>query len=209
MQPSGKLTEFPQFPELTFDDEHHIYRLDGIIIPSVSSIMAPLSSAEYKGISEKTLNHAANRGTSIHNSIENWIKFEIEDVEPEYQGYFDAFRSWYEKYKPVIIGSECRVYHPLLKYGGTIDILAYVEDKLTLVDIKNTYALNDMLCGVQLEAYTQAMVSHGIKVEAKRILHLKKDGSYGYPEYPAKDGNRWRVFGGLKTVYDYIKSYEK
>ena len=59
---------------------------------------------------------------------------------------------------------------------------------------------------VQLEAYAQALADMGIRVQRKRILHLKKDGIYSIRDYPANDVNRWRVFGALKTVYDYIES---
>lgn len=208
MDMTDKLTEFPEFPELQFDDEHHIYRLDGVIIPSVSNIMEPLSGAKYAGISEKTLEKAANKGTSVHNSIENFIKFGIEDVNPAHQGYFDAFREWWEKDQPVLVGSECRIYHRILQYGGTVDLLAYIRGKLTLVDFKSTYALSDMTCGVQLEGYSQALASHDIRVEQKKILHLKKDGKHDERSYPANDAARWRVFGSLKCVYDYIQSYK-
>ncbi len=63
-----------------------------------------------------------------------------------------------------------------------------------------------MTCGVQLEAYTQALGSRGIKIQRKKILHLKRDGRYDYRDYPTSDVERWRVFGALKTVYDYIGS---
>lgn len=208
MDMTDKLTEFPEFPELKFDDEHHIYRLDGTIIPSVSSIMEPLSGAKYAGISGRTLEKAANKGTSVHNSIENFIKFGIEDVNPAHRGYFNAFREWWEKKQPELVGSECRIYHKILQYGGTIDLLAYIRGALTLVDFKSTYALSDMTCGVQLEAYAQALASHGIHVEQKMILQVKKDGKHVERSYPANDSQRWRVFGSLKCVYDYIQSYK-
>ena len=194
----------PELPELEFEDKTHTYRLNGMVIPSVSEIMEPLSNEKYKGISESTLNKAAEKGTAVHNSIENYIKFEIDDVPPEHRGYFDAFLEWWETYHPEVVGSEIKTYHKLLRYGGTVDILVYIDGVLTLVDIKTTSALSDMTCGVQLEGYSQALKSHGIVVERKIILHLKKDGKYAIREYPVSDSNRWRVFGSLKCVYDYI-----
>ena len=196
----------PELPELEFEDATHTYRLDGIIIPSVSAIMEPLSAAKYKGISEYTLNNAANKGTAIHNSIENYIKFEIDDVPPEHRGYFEAFLDWWNTCKPEVVSSELKVYHKLLRYGGTIDLLVYIDGVLTLCDIKTTSALSDMTCGIQLEGYSQALKSLGIVVERKIILHLKKTGKYAIREYPVMDPNRWRVFGSLKCVYDYIQS---
>lgn len=198
--------ELPEMPELSFDDGPHIYRLNGIQIPSVSAIMEPLSHAEYGSIDENTLNRAANKGTIIHNAIENWLKFGIDDEDPEYAGYFNGFREWWGKRKPEFIASEFRVYHKLMRYAGTIDLLAVIEGKLTLVDFKTTYRLIEKNCGIQLEAYAQALASHGIKVEEKRILHIQKDGKWEDPQFPSKDPNRWRVFGSLKNVYDYIQS---
>lgn len=193
-----------KLPEMTFDAPTHTYRLDGLVIPSVSTIMEPLKVELYKGIGDSTLANAADKGTIVHNAIENWIKFGIDDTPHEYKGYFDGFLEFWSKTKPHVVGSEIRTYHKLLGYGGTIDLLAYIGDDLTLIDFKSTYTVSDMTCGVQLEAYAQALASHGIKVKRKGILHLIKDGSWKLIDYPANDALRWRVFGALKTVYDYI-----
>ena len=196
----------PDFPELEFIDETHTYKLNGIAIPSVSEIISPLSNKKYDGISEKTLERAARKGTSVHNSIENFIKFEIDDVPEEHRGYFEGFLDWWEEKKPVVIGSEIKIYHKLLRYGGTIDLLCLIDDAVTLVDYKSTAVVSDMTCGVQLEGYRQALASHGIKIDRKEILHLKKDRKHKEIEYPVLDAERWKVFGSLKCVYDYIES---
>ena len=193
-------------PELTFDEIPHIYKLNGIIIPSVSEIMTPLSQAEYGDINTKTLQNAADRGTEVHNAIENWIKFGIVDISEEHKGYFDAFMGWWNERNPEVVGSEARTYHKLMRYAGTVDMLAYIDGELNLIDFKTTYRIINKNCGVQLEAYAQALASHGIKVERKRILHLCKDGKWDDPQFPAMDAERWRVFGSLKMVYDYVKA---
>lgn len=198
------MIEIPKFDELTFDEGPHIYRLYGSEIPSVSAVMEPLSNFEYGSINEKVLNNAAERGTSVHNSIENWIKFGINDTDDEYMGYFRGFEEWWNINKPEVIGSEMRVYHKLLRYAGTIDLLAIIDGKITVVDFKTTSRLVEKNCGVQLEAYAQALGSHGISVEGKRILHLSIDGKWNEVIFPEKDMTRWRVFGSLKTIYDYI-----
>lgn len=197
------MVKIPDTPELLFDEKSHIYRLDGAEIPSVSKIMEPLKASGYAGISEKTLARAADKGSSVHNSIENWLKFGIDDIPEEHRPYFNGFLEWWNEYQPEVIASEVKTYHKLMRYGGTIDLLAYIGGKLTLVDFKTTYRVMEKSCGVQLEAYAQALASHGITVEAKNILHLQKDGKWGYPEFPAKDAVRWRVFSALKCVYDY------
>ena len=115
---------------------------------------------------------------------------------------------WWDEYKPEVVASEVKTYHKLMRYGGTLDLLAFIDGELTLIDFKTTYRLMEKTCGVQLEAYAQALASHGITVERKHILHLKKDGKWAYPEFPAKDAVRWRVFSALKCLYDYEQSYK-
>lgn len=153
MDTTDKVLEIPAVEGLEFDDATHTYRIDGLVIPSVSAILGPLSKAKYAGISERTLGRAADKGTAVHNSIENWIKFEIEDIPPEHIGYFNAFRAWWDEFQPEVVGSEVRICHRLMRYGGTADLVAYISDELTLVDYKSTYVISDMTCGVQLEAY--------------------------------------------------------
>ena len=196
----------PELNQLSFDEESHVYRLDGIPIPSVSEVIEPLSQAKYKGISRATLNAAAEKGTAVHNAIENWIKFSIDDCPPEHAKYFEAYLDWEKANQPEVIGSEIRLFHPLFRYGGTADLLAIINQQVVLVDFKTTAAISDLTCPVQLEAYAQALAAHGVKTERKLILQLKKDGRYTVREYPTPDAKSWRVFTSLKTINDYVNS---
>lgn len=198
-----------QMPGLEFEEISHTYKLEGVVIPSVSRIMEILRKEYYGGISERTLEKAANKGSIVHNGIENWIKYDIDDIPAEHRGYFNGFLEWWDERKPTVIASELKVFHKLLRYGGTLDLLCYIDGKLVLIDYKSTWNLSEMLCRVQLQAYEEALASHGIRVDEKRILHLKRDGKWKDPVFEAKDGIAWRVFGSLKSVYDYMKSYKK
>lgn len=206
MDTMDKLLTIPAVEGLTFDEDAHIYRVDGLEVPSVSAIMEPLSRAKYNVINARTLEKAAAKGTSVHNGIENYIKFGIEDVPEEHQGYFQAFLDWWKEYRPVVVASEVRLYNCLLGYAGTADLVAYIGDMLTVVDYKSTYTVSEMTCGVQLEAYARALTSMGVEPEAKKILHLQKNGRFKYIDFKPNDLERWRVFTALKTVHDYIKA---
>lgn len=196
---------FKPMAGLTFDEAPHIYRLDGKQIPSVSQIMEPLSKAKYGGIDDAVLNKAANRGTAVHTAIEIFIKTDgFVDIQPEFAGYMEAFEAWWKDFEPEPLASEYRMYHKLMGYAGTADLLCRIGGKLTLVDYKTSAAVSEKLHGVQLEAYAQALSSHGIEVEDKLILHLKKDGEFKAVDFPLHDGQKWRVFGACKTLYDYI-----
>lgn len=100
----------PFFPELRFEDKRHIYTLGGQILPSVTTVMKPLDEALYRGIDESVMQMAAERGTAIHNAAENFALYGIEDIEPRYAGYFEAFLKFWEEKYPEPLATESRVY---------------------------------------------------------------------------------------------------
>lgn len=197
------------FPELTFEEKAHQYKLNGLVLPSVTTIMKPLSEDVYGSIDEQVLNRAAQRGTAVHNAIENYIKFGIEDIPPEHEGYFKAFLKWFEEHNVVPYGTEIKLYHKGLMYAGTADMAASVDGIDTLVDFKTSASVSKMLGGVQLEAYDRALASHDseMKFGQKLILHLKKDGKYEV--VPFVNGvDCWRVFTALLTVRNYKQKFK-
>lgn len=201
------MVKLPELSELTFDEGQHIYRLNGIELPRVTTLMKPLSDAKYSGVAKGSLEKAAIRGTAVHTAAEFFLNYGIKEIDPQYSTWFQAFLDWEAKYKPDVVGTEVRLYHKILRYAGTADLIAYIDGKLTIVDFKTTAQFSDMTFPVQLEAYAQMLASHGITIEQKAILQIKKDGTYRYEIYPAKDAARWAVFGALLTLGGYIKQY--
>ena len=197
----------PKYEELSFDEGSHIYKIDGTVIPSVSTIMKPLSQAMYGSVDDAILNKAAARGTAVHNAIENYILFGVLDIPMEYVGYMRAFRDWWDKNKPEVIATENRTYHKALRYAGTADLLAVIDGKVMLIDYKTSASVNKMLTGVQTEAYAKAYASHGFKVDGKMIPHLKSDGKYDEVSYGKTDAESWDVFTALLTVHAHIRKY--
>lgn len=197
------MIELPNTPELGFIDDTHTYTLYGQKIPSVTQLMAHLSAAVYGGINTEVLNKAAARGTEVHQAAENYANFGIEDISPEHRGYFDSFRMWFDGNKPEVVSTEFKTYHKYLIYGGTVDLLAYINGHLYVIDYKTTSSVEKMLTRVQLEAYKRALISHGIPVERKAILHLTQYGCT-FTEYDPEDDRAWEVFTSLVNVNNYI-----
>ena len=194
----------PDFLELAFEEHRHIYRLNGLIIPSVTTIMNPLSDDFYRTISPAVLDHAAKRGTAIHNAIENYTAFGIQDIAPQYAGYFSAFLKWWEYRKPKPLAMEHRIYHKILRYAGTADLICLIDGELTLVDYKSSAQVNKKLCAVQLEGYDRAFESHGIKIDNRMILHLSDTG---YQEVTfQRSAKCWSVLSALMTIHNYMNA---
>lgn len=198
----------PVFPELNFEEKRHIYTIDGQILPSVTTVMRPLDSEVYRGIDENVMKMAANRGTAIHNAVENYALYGIEDIEPEYRGYFDGFLRFWDENNPEPLATESRMYHKFLRYAGTADLPCVIGGKKVLIDYKTSAEVNKMLTGVQLEAYAKAYSSHGFRFDEKAIVHLKNDGSYQMVRYKANDMESWEVFSSLMVVRNHIQKYK-
>lgn len=198
----------PVFPELNFEEKRHIYTINGQILPSVTTVMRPLDNEVYRGIDEDVMRMAADRGTAIHNAVENYVIYGIEDIEPKHRGYFDAFLRFWAENNPEPLATESRLYHKILRYAGTADLPCVIGGKRVLIDYKTSAAVNKMLTGVQLEAYAKAYGSHGFKFDENAIVHLKNDGSYQMVRYKANDMESWEVFSSLMVVWNHIQKYK-
>lgn len=198
----------PQLPELTFEEASHTYRLDGFIIPSVTTLMKPLSEAYYGGIDVKVLGRAADRGSAVHSAIDTYVRYGIVDIEPELEGYFEAFMSWAKDFDVKPYATETRTYNRALLYAGTVDMSCSERGVDTLADFKTTVGFSSMLCGVQLEAYDRAQQSHGVKYHNRVIIQLKKDGTYRrHTDFPPSI-ECWKVFNSLLNVSGFITKYK-
>lgn len=190
-------------PLLSFDPIQHKYSLDGEELPSVTKILAPLH--DFSGIPPGVLQHAADRGKAVHRAIELDCadNLEEESLHPEIVPYFHAWRAFVERWSPSLVASEQAVYHPTLKYAGTLDSKFIIKDELTYVDFKCTAKIPPTV-GIQLGAYhTADLVMHGQDLELLRtqkrfVLWLKPDTTYAFLERPDTD---WPLFLRLLSQY--------
>lgn len=62
--------QIPQQPGLAFEEKTHQYILNGTqVLPSVTTLMKPLSDTLYAGIRPETLQAAAERGTEVRRPV--------------------------------------------------------------------------------------------------------------------------------------------
>ena len=67
---------------IEFIEETHTYLVDGVITPSVTTLIHEIwMPSMYKGINADTLKRAASYGTKVHEMIEKWNKGEETDVD--------------------------------------------------------------------------------------------------------------------------------
>lgn len=75
--------------EVEFDEEFHTYTLNGKILPSVTSL---LDDGEYANVDKNILKYAQDKGTIVHEEIENYLKNGIEGFTSEFYEFLELFK---------------------------------------------------------------------------------------------------------------------
>lgn len=170
--------------KVTFNPANHEYLLDGVKIPSVTQILSNLKISDYSGINADTLARAGVRGTFVHEIIQYYEMgiLDVNSIDENLQGYFDAYLKYKKdcKIKKSPDFMEKLVYHPTLKYAGTLDQY-FINDKW-INDIKT--GEEQYYNGLQLSAYWFAMFNDiSIKPNKLTCLYLKGNGNYKLVKY--------------------------
>ena len=155
-------------------------------LPGVTTVLSNvLGKDEFKDIPEAVLKQAAERGSAVHEWIENFILTgEQKPIELAYQIYIDYFLDWYKEYEPEFVSSELRMTNEKDGYKGIIDTIFYYIDKYTgkkvlcMCDWKTSSNLNRFKTMCQLNLYERMFRREysTLKIDEIRTLSLTKTG---------------------------------
>ena len=166
--------------DIFFDEQSHVYLVNGTATPSVTDILAPLHRS-YGAISPAVLEYAANRGTAVHEACELIDLGADPEIYPEIEGYVRAYMDFLNVYRPEWVEIEKIVYNETDGYIGRLDRLGYFNGdkyKLNVVDIKTSAANRESITSACLQTYAYA---HAYALHApigQYVLFLKSDGSW-------------------------------
>jgi hypothetical protein len=181
---------------IEFLEDTHTYLVDGVIKPSVSAIMTPLTMDHYKEIDNEILERACERGSAIHKATEN-IDLEKEyEIEDKWKDYLFQYKKFKTLRKPILKSVEQQLTNG--EYCGTLDRIYEIEGTKWLVDIKTSSQVNTKLVQVQLGAYKKLLKHNKIKVQKYGVLHLSKTGFKLLEIEPRED-----IFNALLEIYKY------
>lgn len=160
---------------LEYIDEIHCYLCDGIILPSVTKVLKVKFGDKYKGIDETVLKRASEKGTEVHNAIENYCKNGIESDLKELKN----FKFLEKQYKFNVLDNEV----PILIFKddepvavGRLDLVLKDGEEVGLGDIKRTSVLDKEYLAYQLNLYRIGyMQSYGKDIKFLKGLHLRED----------------------------------
>ena len=150
---------------LEFEKETHTYLLDGIILKSVTQILAELFPDKYEGIPDCILEKKAKYGTELHKFIETIEKKKPKIPIAYIKKYFkpcvyqiESLKEYLrlkKEYNIEVLESEKRVVYKNY-YAGTLDIKGLVNGESAIIDVKTTYELDDVYISFQDSLYEMA-----------------------------------------------------
>ena len=180
--------------ELEYIDESHTYLVDGVIVPSVTQLLAKKFGHKYDGINPEVLKRAAEKGTAVHNAIEEWCKHGTESDLPELRN----FKFLQTHYKFDVLANEI----PVILFDndcpiacGRLDLVLKMGDEIGLADIKRTSALDKYYVGDQLNIYRLAyQQTYGTEITFLKAMWLrstKKDEKRKLIDIPINEQYTW------------------
>lgn len=183
---------------LEFLDSTHTYVCDGVIIPSVTSILQQRFGGRYSGISKRVLDNAASKGTAVHEAIEAYCGGTFVDI-PEVKNFRFLQRMFsfnvMENEKPVLLFKDGRVVA-----AGRYDLQLMMDGKIGGADIKRTSALDREYVAYQLNLYRiAARQTYDVEWEFLRAIHLR-DETRRFVELPINEA------AAMDLVDEYLKA---
>lgn len=141
--------------KVEFEEEGHVYRIDGVVVPSVTQCLSLLDP--YKGVNQHVLEAARQFGQHGHKAMALAIRDRLdwEQLDPALRPYIDKGMAFVEQMQHcgrVITGNEFIVASKRLKVAGTIDLLMEGDKYIDLYEFKFT-AEHPAMVGLQTSAY--------------------------------------------------------
>lgn len=183
-------------PGLTFDAESHTYRFNGQLVPGVTTILKAIT--DFSAVPPQVLAAAADFGTAVHLACEldDLGQLDESTLDAALVPYLAAWRKFSADHAVQWQLIESPVYHPVMRYAGTLDRFGLVRGMNTVLDIKSSAQLYPSV-GPQLAAYEKALPPEFTAVK-RMAVQLKADGTYHAQEY--SDPTDWPLFCSLLTV---------
>jgi hypothetical protein len=190
---------------LTFDAASHTYAMRGRAVPGVSSILDPLNQLD--GIPLHLLRAAGQFGKHVHMACDLWNKKQLDlpALDPKLRPYLDGWINFIRYTGAVVEESERFVFHPKLKYAGTLDNIVSWNGIKKLVDIKTSHAV-PRTTPLQTAAYYSAYVAEcGAQSLGKTryCVHLTGDGKFKLHKY--SDPSDFHLFVSALNLYPYLQ----
>lgn len=204
----GDLAKKRGWEKVEFIEETHQYFIDGIEVPNVTKIVDTLSAHygwdDYSKINPIVLKKAAEQGSKLHKEIEEYeLNGKISDSQ-EFENYLKIKElkgfQVLENEQIVVISKDKK---PVAV--GRLDMIAELDGKISLLDIKRTSKLYPLKVALQLNLYRIGyQQGNNKKVYSLGVIRLK-DNVKEFRNIEIDESSAWKY---LDEYYKLIGKKE-
>lgn len=183
-----------------FNEEKHIYYVNGIQVPSVTGLLHFIYPNKYKGVSSEVLSNKADYGTKMHSVLEQINNDKITDPFQAYsyecpnQDTVVNYINLKNKHGINPLKQELIVYNDYV--AGKYDLFAEMNNKKCLMDYKTTYELDKNYLSWQLSIYN--FLNQEDKAEELYAIWIPKNGNVDLVQIDFKSDEEVK-----KLIIDY------
>lgn len=178
------------------DEATHTYRIGDLVVPGVTSVLGGYDGLEF--VDRLALETARIFGRHVHQAchLDNIGALDESSLTESMAAYLEGWRRFRRESGFVVLSSEELVYHPAMRYAGTLDAVGMFPGKArpALLDIK-TGDSAPRTVGPQTAAYNEAREGDRLP----RFCCLLKPG--GYSLIALKDPRDFDIFKAALTLY--------
>lgn len=147
----------------------HGYEIGGAWYPRVTSICDIIAKPGLErwlanqgsfDLLQKKMKKIVGWGNNVHETIEKILLGKLPKVNPLIEPSIEAFLKWFKNHRVDVLGIEKRVVSKDHFYSGTLDVLAEIDGKLGILDLKTSKRIWDNYF-VQTAAYLNAYNEEG------------------------------------------------
>lgn len=183
---------------LTFDEDRHVYEIDGVRVPSVTQVLAEAGLwRPAPGVSQADLDFTRGLGTAVHlaTAMDDEGELDEDSVALTVSPYLEAWRRFRSDLKPEILVIEEQVVNPDYRYAGTVDRVVRLQGRTTILDIKT--GSPHPSTALQTAAYARCG-----RIGANRMaVYLTKEGKYKAETH--SDQSDWNIFAAALAVVQW------
>lgn len=172
---------------IEYNDERHEYKINGVVAPSVTQVIAPLAP-DFSFINSDMLKRASNFGKAVHAAceFEDYGTLDESSLDPALIPYLNAWRKCKADLRIVVGHNEEIVFSKAWHVAGRLDKVVEMNNRMAIIDIKTCSTLHRVI-GVQLAGYElcardMGKVS-GVREIERYAVRLKENGDYDMKKY--------------------------
>jgi len=197
--------------KLTFDEFKHEYKLDDIIVPSVTQTIKIAGLIDLSFVDKELLAYKSDLGNKVHKTTELYDTNNLDEktLHPVLIGYLLAWKKfiWDYRFKSLFI--ELAMVHPLYRYAGRIDRIGTIIDSNTIAQVDIKTGVKHHSYAIQSAGYTE-LYNYGKpkKEQIKRrfTVYLNEDGTYKVEEH--KKATDIKIFMAALTICNYMRNHK-